>query len=169
MKKRVTASPPRMPKRKELSDTPVKLCCEISRLFHTRLRESGNIDGIMSQPGARLVLSLLAIKDGISQKELVNETHLRPPSVSVIIKKMADEDIVRIETDKNDLRVTRIYLTEHGKDIDRSHIERIKNFDAIAHASLSDEETQTLMLLLSKIRSDLLDDNCRKDTETRNK
>ena len=156
MKKKCSAPPAPMPKRKELSDTPVKLCCEISRLFHTKLRESGTMDGVMSQPGARLVLSLLAINDGISQKELVTETHLRPPSVSVIIKKMADEGIVRIGIDESDLRVTRIYLTDLGKSIDREHIDRIRAFDTAAHASLSDEETQTLMSLLGRIRTNLL-------------
>ena len=147
-----------MPKRKELSDTPVKLCCEISRLFHARLRENGQGEGVMSQPGAGLVLSLLAIGDGLSQKDLVKATHLRAPSISVIIKKMADENIVRIENDKSDMRMMRIYLTDHGKEIDASRIARVKEFDAIAHASLSDSEKQTLMILLSKIRTDLLTD-----------
>lgn len=156
MRKRNMISPAPMPKRKELSDTPVKLCCEISRLFHTRLRESGQVDGVMSQPGAGLVLSLLAINDGISQKDLVTATHLRAPTISVIIKKMTEEGIVRIENDRDDLRVMRIYLTEHGREIDMERINRVREIDKVAHASLSDEESQTLMTLLSKIRTDLL-------------
>lgn len=156
MRKQNMVPPAPMPKRKELSDTPVKLCCEISRLFHTRLRESGQVDGVMSQPGAGLVLSLLAINDGISQKDLVSATHLRAPTISVIIKKMTDEGIVRIENDRDDLRVMRIYLTEHGREIDAARINRVKEIDAVSHASLSDEETKTLMTLLSKIRTDLL-------------
>ena len=153
-----------MPKRKELSDTPVKLCCEISRIFRTKLRESSQSEGVMSQPGAGLVLSLLATGDGISQKELVDATHLRAPSISAILKKMSDEGIVTIERDKNDMRVIRIYLTDYGREIDAERIARVKESDAIAHASLTDEEMQTLMLLLSKIRADLLADR-EKDKE----
>ena len=156
--------PAPMPKRKELSDTPVKLCCEISRIFRTKLRESSQSEGVMSQPGAGLVLSLLATGDGISQKELVDATHLRAPSISAILKKMSDEGIVTIERDKNDMRVIRIYLTDYGREIDAERIARVKESDAIAHASLTDEEMQTLMLLLSKIRADLLADR-EKDKE----
>ena len=164
LKKHVVIPAP-MPKRPELSDTPVKLCCEISRIFRTRLRESGQSEGVMSQPGAGLVLSLLATGDGISQKELVCATHLRAPSISAILKKMSDEGIVTIERDERDMRVMRIYLTEHGKEIDAERIARLKAVEAIAHASLSDEETQVLMRLLSKIRADLLSDTEKTEKE----
>jgi len=150
-----------MPRRKELSDTPVKLCCEISRLFHARLREGSQSEGVMSQPGAGLVLSLLAINDGLSQKDLVTSTHLRPPSISVIVKKMADEGIVKIENDERDMRIMRIYLTEKGREIDAARIAEVKAFDLVAHDSLTEEETATLMSLLARIRGNLLSE--RKD------
>jgi len=166
MAKKHVDIPAPMPKRKELSDTPVKLCCEISRIFRAKLRESSQSEGVMSQPGAGLVLSLLAAGDGISQKELVDATHLRAPSISAILKKMADEGIVTVDRDGKDLRVMRIYLTDYGKKIDAERIARVKESDAVAHASLTEEEMQTLMLLLSKIRTDLLADRD-KDTKDR--
>ena len=55
--------PPPPIERKELSDNPVKLCNEISRIFRARMRENCDIDGVMSQPGARLVMSLLAMTE----------------------------------------------------------------------------------------------------------
>ena len=36
----IFSSPPRPPERVELSDNPVKLCNEISRLFRARIRET---------------------------------------------------------------------------------------------------------------------------------
>ena len=77
--------------RKELSDNPVKLCNEIGRLFRNRMRALDGQEGVMSQPGAHLVLSMLAIHDGINQLELVRATHLKPPTVSVIVKSMEAE------------------------------------------------------------------------------
>lgn len=151
---KIPASPP---KRKELSDTPVKLCNEISRLFRSHLRESNNVDGVMSQPGAHLVLSFLAIGDGTTQLELVKATHLKAPSVSVILKKMEEEGIVERKSDPNDLRVMRVYLTDYGRKIDKQSIENIKALDAVAARDLSDSETATLMSLLSKIRNNLID------------
>ncbi len=144
------------PQRKELSDNPVKLCNEISRIFRTRMREECDIDGVMSQPGARLVLSFLAISDGVSQRELVEKTHLRAPTVSLIVKKMIDEDIVQLRSDEGDARIKRVYLTEHGRQTDRDGICNIKNMDTLALEGISKEESETLMRLLSKIRENLL-------------
>ncbi len=147
------ASPPR---RKELNDTPVKLCNEISRLFHGYLRTESDMEGVMSQPGARLVLSFLAIGDGTTQLELVRATHLKAPTISLILRKMEDEGIVRRQSDERDMRAIRVYLTEKGRRIDELSIRNIKALDAIACDGLSDDECRTLMLLLTKIRNNLV-------------
>jgi DNA-binding MarR family transcriptional regulator len=110
----------------------------------------------MSQPGARLVLSLLAISDGRSQRELAELTRLRPPTVSVILRRMADEGMVEIKSSESDMRVKYVYLTEHGKMTDKANIEKIKATDAKGLGGLSDEENETLMRLLGKIRDNLL-------------
>ena len=156
MKKDICRAPAPPPERVELSDNPVKLCNEISRLFRARMRETVDADGVMTQPGAHLVLSFLAVKDGITQLELVNATHLRAPSVSAILKKMAEEGIVRRERDEQDARAVRIYLTEHGRAIDREHIKHIKALDAEALSGLDEAQKQTLMALLSVVRDNLI-------------
>ena len=144
--------------RAELSDNPVKLCNEIARIFRTQMRENGEHEGVMSQPGARLVLSLLAISDGISQRELAEQTHLRPPTVSVILKRMADQGMVEIRASETDMRVKHVFLTEYGLKMDRENIEKIKATDAKGLRDISDEERQMLMSLLGRIRDNLLEE-----------
>ena len=146
------------PPRKELSDNPVKLCNEIGRLFRNRMRSLEGQEGIMSQPGAHLVLSMLAIHDGINQLELVKATHLKPPTVSVILKNREVEGLVERRSDPDDLRSVRAYLTENGRALDRENIARIQALDAHALRGLSDEECQTLMPLLLRIRNNLLEE-----------
>ncbi len=143
------------PPRKELNDNPVKLCHDITRLSRAKAREM-NVEGVMSQPGARLVLSLLAIKDGVSQRTLVEETHLRPPTVSVIIGKMEDEGMVERRRNPDDRRETVIYITEHGREVDMKGIANIKATDALALEGLSEEEVSELMLILEKMRKNLI-------------
>ncbi len=157
MSKKHICDMPAPPARKELSDNPVKLCNEIARIFRSRMRESCDIDGVMSQPGARLVLSVLAISDGISQRELVERTHLRAPTVSLIIKRMAEEGMVELKADESDLRVNRVHLTDYGRRTDRDNIERIKTFDALGLCGITESESAELMRLLGKIRANLLD------------
>ena len=157
---------PAMPQRQELSDTPVKFCNEIAQLFRHRMRSNEKHDGVMSQQGARLVLSMLAVSDGINQLELVRATHLRPPTVSVILKKMEAEGLVDRRSDPEDLRAVRVYLTEAGRRLDREHICDIRRMDELALRGLTEEERQTLMMLLPKIRDNLLSEDGEKEGET---
>ena len=153
----ITKDLPTPPKRAELSDTPVKLSCEISRIWRARIRANQTDGSVMSQPGARLILSFLAIGDGTTQLELVRATHLRAPSVSAIVRKMEDEGLIHRESDPTDKRAVRVYLTDEGRALDAATIASIKELDARALEGLSDTETAELMRLLTKIRNNLLE------------
>ena len=122
------------------------------------MRENDPQDGVMSQQGAHLVLSNLAVSDGISQIELVKATHLRPPTVSIILRRMEEEGLVIRKADQPDKRAISVYLTDKGKALDKKNIARIKELDATALSGLSDEDTEALMRLLSRIRDNLLPD-----------
>lgn len=156
MKKNVSQRPAPPPPRKDLSDNPVKLCNEISRLFRATLRESRNAEGIMTQPGAMLVLSFLAIGDGTTQLELVKATHLKAPTVSAILKTMESEGIVRRVPDEKDLRAIRVFLTDKGRAIDVENIERIKEITRLSLEGLDKNEEALLMSLLTRLRNNLL-------------
>ena len=143
------------PMRKELNDNPVKLCHDVTRLSRAKTRET-TVEGVMSQPGARLVLSLLAINDGVTQRSLVEETHLRPPTVSVIIAKMEEEGLAERRRNPNDRRETLVYLTELGREVDMRGIASIKQTDALALEGLNADEIETLMKLLGRMRDNLV-------------
>ena len=152
------------PRRCELGSNPVKLCHEISRLTGARVR-GANIEGVMSQHGARLVLSALAMSDGASQREIVEMTHLRPPTVSVILRKMQDEEIVELFKNPEDKRELRARLTQKGREIDRNGLEKIRQTDELALEGLSEDERATLMTLLGKIRENLLSEQKNEEEE----
>lgn len=141
--------------RRELEENPVKLCHDISRLSRAKARESA-IGGVMSQHGARLVLSILSSNDGISQRVLVEGTHLRPPTVSVILGKMAEEGIIEFYRNPEDRRQTLVHLTDYGKEVDATVLSRINEIDKIAMGGLNKEDHATLMSLLGKMRDNLL-------------
>ena len=151
--------------RRELRVTPVKLCHEISRLFHARMREEGELDGVLTQPGARAILSMLAVTDGLSQLELVRGTHLRPATVSVILRKMEEEGMVLRKSDPQDKRILRAYLSDLGRQKDAHMILRIQKNDACALRGFSEEENQLLMSFLGRIRDNLLSDTAKEKKE----
>ena len=67
-------------------------------------------------PGQLPILSRLHEKEGASQRELADMLHIKPPTVTVTIRRLEKAELVYRKTDESDLRVTRIYLTEKGKD-----------------------------------------------------
>ena len=156
MRKNVFSSIPIPPVRNGFSDNPVKLCHDISHLTRAKTRET-HIDGVMSQPGARFVLGFLAANGGgVTQREIVSATHLRPPTVSVIISKMQGEGMVSIEQNPLDKRQTLVMLTEHGRRVDAEVISKIKETDALAIEGFDADEIETLMRLLSKMKNNMI-------------
>ena len=150
--------PPPPPEREELRDLPraPRLIMEIARLLRFRVR-AGEEDSILCQNTARLILSHLAAHREVNQLELVKMTRLKAPTVSVLLRRLEQEGYVTRTPDPRDRRSVRVALGERGKEFDRAHLSRISNNDKTAMEGLTPEEEATLMLLLEKIRANLLE------------
>ena len=135
--------------------TPMALIGEISRLMGDKIRERGDENPI-SQRSGRLILMELAKRDGITQLDLVNATHLKAPTISVSLQKLEHEGLVMRRPDDYDLRATRVFLTEKGRELDNRVRKRIYEEEAHAMADLTDEEREILMKLLGKIKRNLI-------------
>ncbi|SHH80615.1 MarR family winged helix-turn-helix transcriptional regulator [Clostridium grantii] len=70
------------------------------------------------------VLFLLWEKDGRSRKELCDNIDIQPATITKMIKRLENTDFVLSKPDDNDLRVSRVYLTEKGKNI-KNEVEKI--------------------------------------------
>lgn len=133
--------------------TPIRMINEVSRLFWEVAHERYPND--MMQNSYRLILIQLAIREGRSQLELAQSTHLKPPTISVTLQKMEADGLVVRYIDRDDMRTTRVYLTEKGRDFNRRVQSVIKAVDEIATSGMTEEETETLYKILSKIRQNL--------------
>lgn len=68
-------------------------------------------------PGQPAILFMLWEKDGRTQKELANKLGLKPATISIMVKRMEKAGLVERQEDREDLRISRIYVTEQGKKI----------------------------------------------------
>ena len=148
-------SPPAMPPREELRELPLspRLVMEISRLLRARMQREEC--GVMAQSTARLVMSHLAVSDTLGQLDIVNLTHLKPPTVSTLLRRMEEEGFITRVTDSKDKRAIRVTLTEKGRAFDRDQLRRLSTNDQQAVKGLSAEEQQTLEALLLRMRDNL--------------
>ena len=131
---------------------------EISRLMGDKIREKCD-DNPIQQKSGRLLLMELAKKDGRTQLDLVHATHLKAPTISVALQKMEKDGYVLRKPDEYDLRATRVFLTEKGREIDDRIRRRIREEEALAMVDLTDGEYDTLVKLLMKIKGSILSDN----------
>ncbi|MBQ8432012.1 MAG: MarR family transcriptional regulator [Clostridia bacterium] len=135
--------------------TPPMLVNEVARLFQARMRMY-DLEGVMAQDSARLIMRALIHADGCSQLDLVRQTHLKPPTVSVTLRRMETEGLVRREQNEQDLRAVRVFLTEEGKAHNRQVRDRLHALDAVLMQGFSKEETETLRQLLERMRDNIL-------------
>lgn len=143
------------PPREELRDIPLspRLIVEISRLLRARMQREDC--GVMAQSTARLVMSHLAVKGSMGQLEIVELTHLKPPTVSTLLRRMEREGYVTRVTDEKDRRAIRVALTEKGCAFDREQLHRLSTNDHQAVKGLDEEEQKTLEALLLRVRDNL--------------
>ncbi|MEE1116125.1 MAG: hypothetical protein UH851_04655, partial [Clostridia bacterium] len=74
---------------REIKENPTMVINEISRLFNAKMRENVDV-GIMTQMSAKIILSVVADNDGLSQLDIVRLSSLRPPTVSLTVNKMEE-------------------------------------------------------------------------------
>ena len=69
-------------------------------------------------PGQFFCLRAVTGHDGISQRELADELHVAPPSVSRMVQNMERAGLVERRDDERDQRITRVYMTERGREFE---------------------------------------------------
>lgn len=77
-------------------------------------------------PGQIPVMKKLYHQEGASQRELAEMLHVKPPTITVTIKRLEKAELVYRSADETDMRVSRIYLTEKGKSITEELCELLK-------------------------------------------
>ena len=142
--------------------SPMMLINEISRIMGDKIREKGE-DNPISQKSGRALLIELSKRDGRTQLDLVKATHLKAPTISVVLQKLEHDGYVRRTPDQHDLRATRVYLTEKGRELDNKMKARIRAEEEEAMSNLTPSEYDTLLKLLEKLKSNMLSENDKED------
>ena len=112
---------------------------KVDRHFMTKC--FGQMQELGIYPGQIPVLGLVSGRDGLSQREIAKILHIKPPTVNVSIQRL----------DEKDQRVTRIYMTEKGKEIKAKALERIHKNEAVMMEGFSEAEQCLLRRFLEQI------------------
>jgi DNA-binding MarR family transcriptional regulator len=70
-------------------------------------------------PGQVMLLRILAISDGIAQRDLADVLHISRPRVTRLVQVLEQAGAVHRVRDAQDQRIIRVYLTDFGRSLER--------------------------------------------------
>lgn len=103
----------------------------------------------------RHVMQPLIENEGLTQLELVNFTNLKAPTISITLRNMERDGIVRREKDKSDLRETHVYITDKGKKMYTKVQNAVKKAEKTMLGGITETELKALRSTLDKMSSNL--------------
>ena len=103
------------------------------------MQEFQKLDLTAGQPK---VLSVLSKKEGYLQKDLAEEVHVQPATISNILNNMQDKDMIykKQEYVSGGKRAFAIYLTDKGRDIAEKVNEIVNDTEELSFHGFNDTE-----------------------------
>ncbi len=129
------------------------LFAEVVRFHYQRLHFLLGQLGLY--PGQPWILHLLWRQDGRTQKELAEKTQLRPATITVMLQRMERAGFIQRKVDTEDLRVSRVYLTEKGRQLQPQVEAVLKTLDQESLHGFSSREREQLRGYLQRLRDNL--------------
>lgn len=126
---------------------------EILRLHHYKAHKL--LEEIGLYPGQPPLLFILNNSDGKSQKELANIMHLKPSTINVMIKRMEKTELIERKQDSEDQRVSRVYITDKGKEVCKKSHNVMKEMENKMFSNLTKDELVIIRRLLLQVKNNL--------------
>lgn len=124
----------------------------LGRIFHLhRMAMQRLFANTETHHGEVFSLRLLAIHDGMSQRDLAETLHLSRPRVTSILQGLEKAGAVRREADTADQRITRVFLTEEGRRREIEHREAFEAFLEKTIGVLSEQDKKDLARILDQV------------------
>lgn len=109
-------------------------------------------------PGQIPVLSVLKRQEGVSQREIADMLHIKPPTVTVTLQRLEKSGFVCRKPDPRDQRISRIFLTEKGRSMDKTFEQLIFKNEEILTRGFSEEEKDLLGQMLQRMVNNLMEE-----------
>ena len=126
---------------------------EISRMYMEKCFAKLKKLGV--HPRQIPILAVLYKKDGCSQKELVKELGVKPPTVTVSIQRLEKSGLLIRRQDEKDQRVSRIYLSDEGRAIIKEGIQMAKEGEQQILAGFSESELCLMRRFCQQIKENI--------------
>ena len=109
------------------------------------------LDALGLYHGQPPVLNALWTQEGMTQSELSDALNRSPSTITKMVQRMEKAGFVERRDDPDDERISRVYLTESGRNV-RSAVEEIwRSFTAQAFEAFTEQELANFHALLHRL------------------
>ncbi len=130
------------------------LFISVAKLHYSRAQDLFNKLGL--HRGQPPILFVLWEQDGRTQREISERLMSTPATVTVILQRMEKSGFIIRKPDRHDLRVSRVYLTDKGKEIRSAVEDTLKDLEAQTFANFNTEELALIRRFFIQIKENLL-------------
>ena len=103
----------------------------------------------------RHIMKPLMENESLTQLELVNITNLKAPTISITLRNMERDGIVRREKNDSDRRETHVYITDKGKKMYAKVLTALEKAEKTMLKDLSEKELKAMRNALKKMSENL--------------
>ena len=96
-------------------------------------------------------LCKLFIQDGMTQSEIAQQLSVQGATVTDMLQRMEEAGFVTRRRDAEDNRLVRVYLTDLGREKERSIMDQFMNMEAAIFAGFDESERAALRQLLNRV------------------
>lgn len=132
-----------------MSIDDANLLAQFSQMYKTA------IDSFMEEVGMfrgqALVLCKVAEQDGMTQSEIADALSVQGATVTNMLKRMEEANLVKRHRDPQDNRLVRVHITDEGRDLEVSIANRLQCLGGAILKDISEEDRQTLRRLVWKM------------------
>ncbi|MEJ5314430.1 MULTISPECIES: MarR family winged helix-turn-helix transcriptional regulator [Anaerolinea] len=134
-------------------DTLDFLLHQVCHLHHHRVRQVFESLGLYR--GQPPILRILWDEEGLTHNELALRLHVTPATMSRTLQRMEKAGFLMRKPDPADQRVSRVYLTGHGRAVQEQVQQALQRIEADTFAGFTAEELTILRGYLERIRGNL--------------
>ncbi len=132
-----------------------KLLMQVFKLHRTRIHAVLDVLGL--HRGQAFVLGVLGQHDGLSQSRLAEKMLVQPATVTDIVQRMEQAELVVRRTDPLDQRISRVYLTAAGQALEAPLRRVWEDLEAETFRGFSSEERIAMHQFLRRMVDNLAD------------
>jgi DNA-binding MarR family transcriptional regulator len=109
------------------------------------------MDQIAMHRAQATVLCKLFIQDGMTQSEIAQQLAVQGATVTDMLQRMEENKLVTRRRDPDDNRLVRVYLTDEGREKERSITEQFLKLEGTIFADFDESERARLRQLLNRM------------------